>query len=79
MVHISQISHKHIGTPNEVLEEGQNIKVKVLDANEADQRLSLSIKELEEQEPQEQYDIPEENVGFQLSDMIGDKLKDFKE
>lgn len=79
LVHISQISHKHIGTPNEVLEEGQNIKVKVLDANEADQRLSLSIKELEEQEPQEQYDIPEENVGFQLSDMIGDKLKDFKE
>ena len=48
LVHISQISHKHIGTPNEVLSEGDHIKVKVLDVNEADQRLSLSIKELEE-------------------------------
>ena len=30
LVHISQISHKHIGTPNEVLSEGEQIKVKVL-------------------------------------------------
>ena len=30
LVHISQISHKHIGTPNEVLSEGEHIKVKVL-------------------------------------------------
>ena len=38
LVHISQISHKHIGTPHEVLKEGQEVKVKVLDANETDQR-----------------------------------------
>lgn len=78
LVHISQISHKHIGTPHEVLEEGEKVKVKVLDVNESDQRLSLSIKELEEQfnQPRD-YDLPEESKGFQLSDMIGDKLKDF--
>jgi len=45
LVHISQISHKHIGTPNEVLSEGDHIKVKVLDVNETEQRLSLSIKD----------------------------------
>ncbi|MCJ7839448.1 30S ribosomal protein S1 [Lederbergia sp. NSJ-179] len=79
LVHISQISHKHIGTPHEVLEEGQTINVKVLDVNENEQRLSLSMKELEEQETQtKDYDLPEESTGFQLSDMIGDKLKDFK-
>ena len=50
LVHISQIAHKHIGTPHEVLKEGQEVKVKVLDANEQDQRLSLSIKELLEKE-----------------------------
>lgn len=78
LVHISQISHKHIGTPQEVLEEGQAVHVKVLDVNEGDQRLSLSIKELEEQEDNNQdYELPEETSGFQLSDMIGDKLKDF--
>ena len=36
LVHISQISHKHIGTPHEVLKEGQEVKVKVLDVNEKD-------------------------------------------
>ncbi|MGG4551174.1 30S ribosomal protein S1 [Paenibacillus woosongensis] len=48
LVHISQISHKHIGTPHEVLKEGQTVQVKVLDVNTAEQRISLSIKETEE-------------------------------
>jgi len=79
LVHISQISHKHIGTPHEVLQEGQTVKVKVLEVNEKDQRLSLSMKELEDQEYQSKdYELPEESKGFQLSDMIGDKLKGFK-
>ncbi|MFD1707123.1 30S ribosomal protein S1 [Siminovitchia sediminis] len=78
LVHISQISHRHIGTPHEVLQEGQTVKVKVLDTNEEDQRMSLSMKELEENTgSQQEYETPEESKGFQLSDMIGDKLKDF--
>ncbi|WP_046215003.1 30S ribosomal protein S1 [Paenibacillus wulumuqiensis] len=48
LVHISQISHKHIGTPQEVLEEGQTVSVKVLDVNPSEKRVSLSIKETEE-------------------------------
>ncbi|GIP41685.1 30S ribosomal protein S1 [Paenibacillus sp. J45TS6] len=48
LVHISQISHKHIGTPHEVLKEGQEVQVKVLELNSAEQRASLSIKETEE-------------------------------
>ncbi|MFB5675542.1 30S ribosomal protein S1 [Paenibacillus terreus] len=48
LVHISQISHKHIGTPQEVLEEGQEVKVKILEMNPAEKRVSLSIKETEE-------------------------------
>lgn len=79
LVHISQISHKHIGTPHEVLQEGQEIKVKVLDVNESDQRLSLSIKELEEKESEVlDYELPEESKGFQLGEMIGDQLKNLK-
>lgn len=79
LVHISQISHKHIGTPNEVLSEGEQIKVKVLEVNENDQRLSLSIKELEEKYVEvTDYELPEESKGFQLGDMIGDQLKNLK-
>lgn len=77
LVHISQISHRHIGTPHEVLQEGQIVKVKVLDTNEQEQRMSLSMKELEEDTTQQEYEAPEETKGFQLSDMIGDKLKGF--
>ncbi len=79
LVHISQISHKHIGTPHEVLGENQDVKVKVLDVNENEQRLSLSIKALEEKEEEvTDYEMPEESTGFQLGEMIGDKLKDLK-
>ncbi|ASA26393.1 30S ribosomal protein S1 [Paenibacillus donghaensis] len=48
LVHISQISHKHIATPHEVLKEGQEVQVKVLDFNPSEKRVSLSIKETEE-------------------------------
>ncbi|WP_034550002.1 30S ribosomal protein S1 [Carnobacterium funditum] len=82
LVHISQISHNHIATPHEVLSEGQEIKVKVLDLNTEDQRLSLSIKALEDKPKQEakheeeKYDIPETDSGFTIGDILGDQLSD---
>ena len=81
LVHISQIAHKHIATPNEVISEGDEVQVKVLDVNKEDKRLSLSIKELQEKEGEQDfsdYDMPEESSGFSISDVIGDKLKGFK-
>lgn len=80
LVHISQISNKHIGTPHEVLKEGETVNVKVLEVNEGEQRLSLSIKELKVQQDNEDsnYELPEETNGFQLGDMIGEQLKKFK-
>lgn len=80
LVHISQIAHKHIATPHEVLKEGQEVQVKVLDTNEQDKRLSLSIKDLLEKDTEENFDyeLPEESKGFQLGEVIGDKLKNLK-
>ncbi len=80
LVHISQISHKHIGTPHEVLTEGDVINVKVLDVNEDEHRLSLSIKELEENPSaaMDHYEFPEETNGFQLGEMIGEQLKNLR-
>ncbi|WP_057768631.1 30S ribosomal protein S1 [Lactobacillus selangorensis] len=48
LVHISQISHQHIATPNDVLKEGQTVHVKVLSVDPDKHRLALSIKALEE-------------------------------
>ncbi|MBK3496710.1 30S ribosomal protein S1 [Viridibacillus sp. YIM B01967] len=82
LVHISQIAHKHITTPHEVLKEGQEVEVKVLDVNKNENRLSLSIKVLLENNEAEEitdYELPEETKGFSFADVIGDKLKNFSE
>ncbi|CZQ83557.1 30S ribosomal protein S1 [Trichococcus collinsii] len=95
LVHISQISHQHIATPHEVLQEGQEIKVKVLDAKEDEQRLSLSIKALEEkavteapaadekrekkEKKTEEYVADDSDGNFTLADLLGDKLSGLKD
>lgn len=86
LVHISQISHKHIATPNEVLTSGEKVQVKVLSVDAADHRLALSIKALQEKpavekkeaapKKEEKVEIPEEDTGFTLGDVVGDQLKD---
>lgn len=58
LVHVSQISHKHIANPSDVLTAGDKVQVKVLDVNPERQRLSLSIKALEEAPAREENDRP---------------------
>ncbi len=48
LVHISQICGKHIKHPGEVLKEGEEVKVKILDVK--DGKISLSIKAVEDRE-----------------------------
>ena len=87
LVHISQISHKHIATPHEVLHEGDQVQVKVLEVHPEDHRVALSIKALEEKpeeakpEPVEEdsYALPEENTGFTMGDILGDALNEDSE
>ena len=65
LVHISQISHKHIATPNEVLASGEKVKVKVLNVNAEEHRLALSIKALQEKpaaEKKQEAPVEEEKV-----------------
>ena len=54
LVHISQISHKRVENPKDVLSVGQEVTVKVLEVNAASERVSLSIKALEERPAQEE-------------------------
>lgn len=84
LVHISQISHKHIATPHEVLSEGDAVKVKVLEVNPQEHRIALSIKALEEKpadakeapvDEVDDYVMPEESTGFTMGDILGAALK----
>jgi len=47
LLHVSQISHKHIDKPSDVLKVGQEIEAQVVDFNEDDKKISLSMKALE--------------------------------
>ncbi|MFV1857887.1 MAG: S1 RNA-binding domain-containing protein [Anaerolineales bacterium] len=48
LVHISEISWKRVSNPREVLSVGQEVKVKVLGVDPERNRISLSVRELEE-------------------------------
>ena len=46
LLHVSQISKEHIDKPSDVLSVGDEVTAKVVDFNEADKKISLSIKAL---------------------------------
>ena len=47
LLHVSQISRNHVDKPSDVLSIGQEIEAQVVDFNEADKKISLSMKALE--------------------------------
>ena len=47
LLHVSQISRAHVEKPSDALTVGQEITAKVVDLNEADKKISLSMKALE--------------------------------
>ncbi|MGR8808077.1 30S ribosomal protein S1 [Leuconostoc citreum] len=88
LVHVSQISNKRIENPSEVLKSGDKVQVKVLDIKPAEERISLSMKALEEKPQREdrrnndgsasRADIAaykqQDDSAATLGDIFGDKL-----
>ncbi|HAB59613.1 MAG TPA: bifunctional 4-hydroxy-3-methylbut-2-enyl diphosphate reductase/30S ribosomal protein S1 [Lachnospiraceae bacterium] len=54
LLHVSQISKEHVEKPADVLKVGQEIKAKVVDFNNDDKKISLSMKALEADTEQEE-------------------------
>ena len=54
LLHVSQISREHVEKPSDALKIGQEITAKVVDFNEEDKKISLSMKALENEEPVEE-------------------------
>lgn len=71
LVHVSQISQKRVKSPKDVLNIGDEVKVKIIGIK--DGKISLSMKALEEREeaPVERVEIPKsENIGTSLGDLF---------
>ena len=53
LLHVSQISRAHVDKPADVLKIGQEVEVRIVDFNEADHKISLSMKALENSSEEE--------------------------
>ncbi|MDK7255750.1 30S ribosomal protein S1 [Lactobacillus jensenii] len=92
LVHVSEISNKRVEKPSDVLKVGETVKVKVLNINPDEKRISLSIKQAQPAAEGEgnnarrsasrndsvakKYMSDNNDNGFALGDIIGDQLKD---
>jgi small subunit ribosomal protein S1 len=62
LVHISELADHHVESPSEVVEPGATLDVKILEIDEERRRLSLSIKQVEEQK------MPMGGLGAQIQE-----------
>lgn len=82
LVHISQLSHKHVAKTEDVVSAGDKVQVKVISVDPDARRIGLSIKELEpkpEPKPQPRVQaqpVVEETTSDELTTTIGDIVGD---
>ncbi len=62
LLHVSQIAKEHIEKPADVLKVGEEITAKVVDFNDEDKKISLSIKAMLAPEPKEEAAEENEDV-----------------
>ncbi len=77
LLHVSQIAKEHVEKPSDVLKAGQEVEAKIVDFNEADKKISLSIKamfapEKEEEAPAEEGDV----VSVDIDKVIAEQSKE---
>src|SRR3712207_6793650 len=75
LVHITEITDENIAKPSDVLKKGDKVKVKILEINENDKRIALSIKDADNKVAEEIEKYNDEDEGnFAFADL----LKNFK-
>ncbi|QUI23100.1 30S ribosomal protein S1 [Vallitalea pronyensis] len=68
LLHVSQISKKHVEKPSDALKIGEKITSKVLDFNEEAKKISLSIKALEEEKEEVKEEVKEEPAVVEMKE-----------
>ena len=91
LVHISQLSHKHVAKAEDVVQSGDEVEVKVISVDPEARRIGLSIKELEPKPqpkpaPKEKQQVQpaqegtnSEELTTNLGDVFGELLKKTQE
>lgn len=78
-LHISEMSEERISNPSSVLAMGQSIKVKLIEINLNEKKISLSLKNIAEGSEEDYSEYNNDNGDMTtLGDLFKDKFKDFK-
>lgn len=85
LVHISHLADRHVEKPEEVVQEGEEIKVKVLSVDPEEKRIRLSIREVNREKERERGPRPQkaqdaapkmhesgEGGNVTIGDLVGD-------
>jgi len=70
LLHVSQISREHVEKPSDVLSIGQEIIAKVVDLNEAEKKISLSMKALEPEAAPEMKEASVEEAVEETAEIV---------
>ena len=76
LLHVSQISKDHVEKPADVLKVGDEVTAKVVDFNEADKKISLSVKAMFEPEKTEEADDDADVVSVDIEAVIAEQEND---
>jgi small subunit ribosomal protein S1 len=76
LVHLNEITEENIIKPEDKLKIGDKVKVKILDLQHNNKRISLSIKDAVDSN--KEYEKYNDNSELSISDLISEKLKNFK-
>ena len=68
LLHVSQISKDHIEKPSDVLSVGQEVEAKIVDFNENDHKISLSMKALQDNGSDDDADVVSVDVDQVISE-----------
>lgn len=79
LLHVSQISKEHIEKPSDVLTVGQEVTAKIVDFNEDEKKISLSIKALLAPEPAEADDDDADVVSVDIDKVIAEESEESAE
>jgi small subunit ribosomal protein S1 len=83
LIHISQLANRRVEKPEEVVQVGQEVTVKVLNVNQDEHRIGLSLKELEPKPEQSETaesvavsnETQEEDSSITIGDLVSDSVK----
>ncbi|WP_088809831.1 MULTISPECIES: S1 domain-containing post-transcriptional regulator GSP13 [Listeria] len=80
LVHISEVTHGFVKDIHDFLEIGQEVKVKILDMDEENNKISLSIRATEEVKPERNSSPKKETKGADEGfNTLRDKLQEWVE